>query len=192
MVSVYSPRWFAEDKPEMRNCDMPGCDKKGEHKAPRTRGSSESKDYHWFCLEHVTQYNKSWNYFAGMSEMETELYWQDIHTSHRPTWKRDRTKFNPANLEEAVRRGFSDYFTGESSAEAEPDQRIMPVDRRVQDALAVLDLDWPVTVETMKMQFKVLVKKYHPDANKSKGAEERFKKITEAYQVLRASLEGTL
>lgn len=188
MVSAYSPRWFTEDRPQLRACDIPGCAGHGQYKAPRSRKSAETKDYHWFCLEHVTAYNKSWNYFAGMSDAQMENFWRDASHGHRPTWQRDRMRFDGSKLSDAVRRSFADYFT-RGQASPDPEQRIMPVDRRVQDALAVLDLSWPVTVQEVKAQFKLLVKKYHPDVNKSKSAEDRFKNITRSYQLLCDSLD---
>ena len=63
---------FAEDRakaPAPRICDMPGCACAGEYKAPKSR---EENDYFWFCLEHVQEYNKAWDYFSGMSHAEIE------------------------------------------------------------------------------------------------------------------------
>ena len=40
---------FAEHK-----CDHPGCNKRGEYRAPKDR---KLKEYYWFCLEHVQEYN---------------------------------------------------------------------------------------------------------------------------------------
>ncbi|MCW9035931.1 MAG: DnaJ domain-containing protein [Alphaproteobacteria bacterium] len=57
-------------------------------------------------------------------------------------------------------------------------------------ALSTLDLNWPVTVKKLKSQYKKLVKIHHPDANQGdKLAEERFKKISEAYSNLLRYLE---
>ena len=50
-------------------CDYPGCTKKGEYRAPKDR---KLKDYYWFCLEHVQEYNAKWNYYDGISTDEPE------------------------------------------------------------------------------------------------------------------------
>ena len=39
-----------------------------------------------FCLEHVREYNKSYNYFSGMPDDEIDAYRQASATGHRPTW----------------------------------------------------------------------------------------------------------
>jgi len=52
-------------------------------------------------------------------------------------------------------------------------------------ALAVMGLSYPVTEAEVKARYKVLVKRHHPDANKgNKDAEERFKRVNEAYETL--------
>ena len=57
------------------------------------------------------------------------------------------------------------------------------------EALALLDLHPPVTRDDIKLRYKELVKKYHPDANGGdKGAEEKFKQIAQAYQTLMAEI----
>ena len=44
-----------------------------------------------------------------------------------------------------------------------------------------------VSIETLKKQYKKLVKKYHPDVNRDdENAEEKFKQLTIAYQALLA------
>ena len=44
-------------------------------------------EYWRFCLEHVREYNSSYNYFAGMSDDAVARYQKDAVTGHRPTWK---------------------------------------------------------------------------------------------------------
>ena len=45
------------------------------------------REYWRFCLEHVREYNHSYNYFAGMSDDAVARYQKDAVTGHRPTWK---------------------------------------------------------------------------------------------------------
>ena len=50
---------------------------------------------------------------------------------------------------------------------------------------AILGVDETVTQEEMKKAYRSLAKKFHPDANPgNKQAEERFKEISEAYDIL--------
>jgi len=53
-----------------------------------------------------------------------------------------------------------------------------------KDYYDVLGLDHSATKEDIKKAYRKLALKYHPDKNKEKGAEERFKEISEAYAVL--------
>jgi len=51
-----------------------------------------------------------------------------------------------------------------------------------------LDLDETATLQDVKMRYKQLVKRFHPDANGGdKQAEERFKSINEAYSNLKSA-----
>lgn len=53
-----------------------------------------------------------------------------------------------------------------------------------RDYYDVLGLKKGASVEDVKAAYKKLAKKYHPDLNREEGAEEKFKEILEAYQVL--------
>ena len=51
----------------------------------------------------------------------------------------------------------------------------------------ILEVSENASYEVIEKAYKVLAKKYHPDAwpnNQSYWAEDRFKEITEAYQTL--------
>ncbi|XP_042504580.1 chaperone protein DnaJ-like [Macadamia integrifolia] len=52
------------------------------------------------------------------------------------------------------------------------------------DYYATLDVDRNATLQEIKTSYKKLALKYHPDLNKSSGAEEKFKEISAAYEVL--------
>jgi molecular chaperone DnaJ len=53
-----------------------------------------------------------------------------------------------------------------------------------RDYYAVLEIDRQASVEDIRRAYRRLAKQYHPDVNRSAGAEDRFKEINEAYAVL--------
>src|SRR6202165_2705790 len=67
------------------SCNWPGCAHEATHRAPK--GRAQEREYWRFCLDHVREYNHSYNFFAGMSEDAVARYQKDAITGHRPTWK---------------------------------------------------------------------------------------------------------
>jgi len=53
-----------------------------------------------------------------------------------------------------------------------------------KDYYKILGVERTADQKTISQAFRRLAAQYHPDVNKSRGAEERFKEINEAYQVL--------
>jgi curved DNA-binding protein len=53
-----------------------------------------------------------------------------------------------------------------------------------RDYYEVLGVPRTATAEELQQAFRRLARQYHPDVNKDPGAEERFKEVNEAYQVL--------
>ncbi len=70
---------------EQPSCQWKGCTAPGRHRAPRGRG--RDGEFFIFCLDHVRQYNASYNYFDGMNNSEVEKFQKDALTGHGPTWK---------------------------------------------------------------------------------------------------------
>ncbi len=54
-----------------------------------------------------------------------------------------------------------------------------------KDYYEVLGVKRDASQDEIQKAFRKLARKYHPDINKEKGAEERFKEINEAYEVLK-------
>lgn len=167
--------------PAQPDCDMPGCEAAGEYKAPFS--PQELGRYRLFCLEHVREYNSNWDYFRGMHSSQIEDFMKDAMLGHRPTWKTNQN-LSEEKLEEALhemlhgsRRGFREQRRRQAEALRIPEEE--------RKALAVLNLEGEVSLQDIKKQYKLLVKKHHPDVNRGDAhAEERFKRITEAYQDL--------
>ena len=70
---------------DLPGCQWPGCSEPATHRAPK--GRLRASEYWRFCLEHVREYNNSYNFFAGMSDDAVAKYQKDAITGHRPTWK---------------------------------------------------------------------------------------------------------
>lgn len=66
-------------------CEWAGCQNRGAHRAPK--GRENSREYWHFCLDHVREYNQSYNFFQGMNPDDVARYQKDALTGHRPTWK---------------------------------------------------------------------------------------------------------
>lgn len=66
----------------------------------------------------------------------------------------------------------------------------MPLSARIsttmnkRDYYEILGVNKDSKKEDIKKAYRKLVKKYHPDVNKEDGAEEKFKEVQEAYEVL--------
>ena len=186
----YSFEVLADHGPraELRRCQWPGCTVDGEHRAPLAR--DRLTEFNWYCLEHVRIYNKSWNYYEGLSDGEVEALVRSDTTWNRPSWP-----FSGVPDEGRRDKGMDYYFSriydpfeffkseaADGSGRAHSPSGLSSAERA---ALKRLDLDFPVTREEVKSRYKTLVKKHHPDANGgNKTAEEKFKRINEAYEIL--------
>ena len=51
----------------VRLCDRDGCDEPGDRPAPK---APNSRERWYFCEAHAAEYNKNWNYFAGLTAEE--------------------------------------------------------------------------------------------------------------------------
>ena len=184
------PIFVAEAEPPARTCAHPGCAAGGDFRAPKSRLELDS--YHWFCLEHVRAYNLAWNYYAGMSDAEIEAEIRRDTVWQRPSWKLGE-RHGPGPW---VRDPFGFYNGGGHANERSQqnghaggrarDAAARAASAREQ-ALAVFDLEPPLTSVQLKARYKMLVKLHHPDAHGGdKDAEERLKIINQAYATLKA------
>lgn len=182
---------------DIRLCEWPNCHMEGTHPAPRSR--DRLRDYRWFCMDHIREFNSKWNYFEGMSDDEVEDALRRDICWDRPTWPLgDKEQapsrgpkpgsgpfgFDPEYFADAF--GFFEDEGGSGEGRNDNGRRADPTTRA---ALALFGLKLPVTSQELKARYKELVKKHHPDINGGdKAAEEKFKEIRQAYDTLIAFL----
>lgn len=182
---------FADDDEEKivtRVCDMPGCPDEGLHKAPKDRALD---GHYMFCFEHVVEYNKAWDYFSGMSQRDIE-----DHIVRSALWDRPTRRYDGlAQMEERLhRQAWKTYhYTEQEPPSAEEKARTTAsIDSNSPEfqALAIMGLAPPLDLKIIKARYKELVKKHHPDVNRSDPkSEELLKSINMAYTILKLSFE---
>ena len=169
-----------------RSCEHPDCLEPGLYRAPKSRQTLS--DYFWFCLDHVRDYNRAWNYYAGMDETEVEAHIRNDTVWQRPTWPLGSWQsFRERHRDSRVFRDPFGFFRDDqaSAGNGEARRQLPPAERQ---ALSVLELTPPVTRADIKLRYKGLVKQLHPDANGGdKAAEEKLKVVNQAYSTLKHS-----
>ena len=71
-------------RPNAPVCQWSGCVHEATHRAPK--GRNREREYWRFCLEHVRDYNKKWDYFAGLDADAIEQHIRADTTWRRPVW----------------------------------------------------------------------------------------------------------
>jgi hypothetical protein len=171
-----------------RRCHAPGCAEDGVHRAPVAR--DRLSEFYWFCAEHVRQYNLAWDFFAGMNEQEIEFQRRFDTVWQRPSWPFGQFGERAANrtgggASYRVHDSFGFFSEGPGGADGAGAARPQTAE---QKALALLDLEEPVTFADVKARYMSLVKQLHPDANGGDTeAEERLKIVNQAYGALKIS-----
>jgi hypothetical protein len=184
-------------KPGEKPCDFPGCRRAGEARAPKSR--ERMGDFYWFCTPHAAEYNKGWDYFAGMSEGEIRRRREEESmTGGRPTWsfKADARSREAAAFAAKMggpngKPGWDPFnvFGSHTRRQADP---VAPDGRHLgrleRQALADLDLDKDADAGTIRVRYLELVKRCHPDTNGGdRGAEDKLQRVIKAYKTLQAA-----
>lgn len=178
-----------EVRTDVIRCDAPGCSAPGEFRAPM--GRDREGEYFCFCLDHVREYNASYNYFTGMTAEAMARYQRDAAVGHRPTWAVGeveaarafrRASDDPSRFGDPLglfgRRGFE-----KPKPEPEKPQHGIAAKR----ALSQLGLDETADAETIRSRYKNMVKRLHPDANGGdRSLEDKLREIIRAYNYLKS------
>jgi curved DNA-binding protein CbpA len=181
------PAEEAAPRPNAPVCQWKGCQSAGLHRAPKGRG--REGEYYWLCLDHVRQFNASYNYFEGWSTAAVEAFQKDAVIGHRPTWKTGSNPGEraPRGYRDGFGRGFEDphaFFAARARRNGDGSRRrLKPLELK---SLEALDLPDGADRVQIKARFKELVKRHHPDANGGdKRSENKLREIIQAYNYLK-------
>ncbi|MDP8916230.1 MAG: J domain-containing protein [Pseudomonadota bacterium] len=180
-------------KPGEKPCEAAGCRSAAAAKAPKGRGLEGQ--FYEFCAPHAAEYNKSWDYFAGMSEAEIEQHRADAAHGHRPTWsfKASNRSREAAAAHAAQGSHFADPFGMFTAArkraatgEAGPSAR--PLGKLERAAFLELELEGGAEPAVVRARYHALIKRLHPDSNGGdRSTEDKLGRVIKAYKTLKAS-----
>jgi hypothetical protein len=188
-------KWIPETRPvRTKPCDHPGCSSVGEYRAPlrhyrddvnaaplnvideKTRDASR-----WFCLDHVKQYNATWDYYEGLDQTEMEQAIRFDGVWNRPTWRFGQ--WGPRQGKRNAERGPRPQEKRDEEI-AEPAAAAMLEAGRA--ALAELGLSPPVEFSEIRKSYHALVKQHHPDMQgEEAGDSDTIKRLNAAFSLLK-------
>ena len=172
--------------PTQVRCDHPGCLKAGEFRAPM--GRLREGQYFTFCLDHVREYNSTYNYFNGMRDEDIARYQKDASVGHRPTWTMGVNRAGRPFREEDADPGADPLGLFRGGVRRPAAARKQTLGVAALKALGTLGLEEGATREAIGARYKELVKRLHPDANGGdRSREDKLREIIQAYKYLRSA-----
>lgn len=178
-------------KPGQKRCEHPDCLRPAEAKAPKSRDLPGQ--YYNFCQQHAAEYNKNWNFYAGMNEAQIRAEQErEKMTGGRPTWsmKADAGSREAAAAAARDARNMADPFglfrAQQRRAESAGSGRALG--KLERQALADMDLDVDADAAAIRARYKELLKRCHPDMNGGdRSAEHKLQRVIKAYKTLQKS-----
>jgi hypothetical protein len=159
------PRWrpygSSREAAQVRLCDREGCTETGDRPAPKAPNSPERW---YFCQAHAGEYNKNWDYFAGLDA--------EAAAEREADESAGASAFNQS-------KHWQWGGSGDGSRS-----------RDEMRALDVLEVDVDAPFADIKAAHRRLAKENHPDLRPGDGdAAKRFQQVQAAYDVLRKAEE---
>ena len=183
-----------------RLCEHPACTNPGRYRAPRAPG--DLHNYRWFCLDHIREYNATWNYFRDHDAEDLAAQQRADRVWDRPTWRFGKEpRFTTGTESHAdgnawARFGFRDPMEvlGENAtlnpgrhAPRESSNRPR-LPRNIVSALEVLDCEGVWSKAEIRRRYRALVKDLHPDMNGGDRSEEgRLRRVLWAWDQIKVS-----
>ena len=186
-------------KPGEKPCDHPDCRKAATARAPKSR--EHLNEFYEFCQPHAAEYNKAWNFYAGMNEAQIRAAKEnEAMTGGRPTWDMKASKNSREAATFASKMGAAaNAKDGEGSwrdsyglfgrrgeqanATPSPESSVGKIER---GALMDLGLEPGANKEAIKNAYHDLLKRCHPDHNGGdRGAEAKLVRVIKAWTTLK-------
>jgi len=159
------PRWrgyeSAREAAKIRLCDRHGCAEAGTCPAPK---APNNPDRWYFCQAHAAEYNRQWDYFAGLDKEEA--------AARAKAEQRDNSGYA-----ESAHYGWAGSGDGSRSADE-------------MRALEMLGVESDSDFEAIRKAWRAKAKELHPDVNPNdEDAARAFQACSLAFEVLRAAEE---
>ena len=167
-------------------CDYGGCNEHGEFLA-KTKSSVKF----FYCLNHIKDFNKNYNFFEGMSEEEVIDYQISAIIGHRPTWKSGTNPQASYFSKFAKNDGSAfddpfDLFEKEKTSKYERQSKIKK-GKISEKAYKLLNFNSVSNKSDIRKKFKEVVKSLHPDTNGGDNSQEDLlKEVISAYKALKS------
>ncbi|MDR2901639.1 MAG: DnaJ domain-containing protein [Lactobacillales bacterium] len=165
-------------------CDFCGCGKPGLYKAPKDK---KLTDHYWFCLDHVAQYNKNWDFYKDLDPAEIERHLVNDVTWQRPTWQLGHGGYKKPFAPRDPFGLFDEEHLGMSGKYNPPHRPKM--ETAIAGAAEFMGITFPTTLQEVKKKYKKLAKSYHPDMRAENATHDKFQELSDAYQKLLAYLK---
>jgi len=184
-------------KPGEKPCEWPDCTKAATARAPKSREQLNS--FYEFCQAHAGEYNKGWNFYAGMNEAQIRAAKEnEAMTGGRPTWDMKASKNSREAAAFAAKMGKSGaagpgsmndsfgLFGRRVNEQVNKPEDGLRLGKLEQQALSDLDLDFRTDKTGIKARYHELLKRFHPDLNQGdRGAEAKLQRVIKAYKTLK-------
>lgn len=169
-------------------CQWDGCEKSGTHRAPVGRDGEGL--YLLFCMEHVKEYNKGYNYATDLSSPNTARYQREAAAGRRQTWGSIVKQSNDKPMPSTARSGTAKALNARKTAAQRlahgshsPIRRLKVLEARAFETLGLSPNATPLEI---KSRYKQRLKMHHPDANYGdRASEEALRLSIEAHKILR-------
>lgn len=182
-----------------KTCEHNECDGSGVYRAPRRDKPQDIKrdaNWHWFCLDHVREYNAAWDFYKDMSEEEIIEHWKRDITWDRPSWPLGSWQVKAATKpflrsDPSMKKRNDPFGLFEDETSNTSEQIFLQTFNNDEiKAIKLFGLSIQYTKNELQKTYRELVKKHHPDVNGGcSKAENHIKEINIAYKILQKRQE---